>query len=107
MRDQKTNELAGVFKALGDPTRLAIFKILSAEPKRRLCVGAIAVELRITQSAVSQHLKVLKNAGLVSPNRDGFRVHYEVNTDRVKFVKKDLESISFVSIKGARTKSKC
>jgi ArsR family transcriptional regulator, arsenate/arsenite/antimonite-responsive transcriptional repressor len=105
MRDQKTNELAEVFKALGDPTRLAIFKMLSANPKPKLCVCAIATRLQISQPAVSQHLRVLKNAGLISPNRDGFKVHYAVNADKVKSVQVDLESISLVTEKGVRTKS--
>jgi ArsR family transcriptional regulator len=96
MRDKKTNELAGVFKALGDPTRLAIFKMLSANPESKLCVCAIAARLQITQSAVSQHLRALKNAGLVTPNRDGFRVHYSVQPGRLKSVWSALESMSRV-----------
>jgi DNA-binding transcriptional ArsR family regulator len=104
MRNQKTNELAGVFKALGDPTRLAIFKMLSANPKPKLCVCAIALRLRITQSAVSQHLRVLKNAGLVTPNRDGFRVHYSVNAGKLKSVQSALESMSNVPAEGDKSK---
>jgi ArsR family transcriptional regulator, arsenate/arsenite/antimonite-responsive transcriptional repressor len=90
---QDSNDLAEVFKAMGDPTRLSIFKMLSANPKAELCVCAIAARLQITQSAVSQHLKVLKNAGLVTPNRDGFRVHYSVNTGKLKSVWASLESM--------------
>jgi len=99
MKNRTPNELAQLFKALGDPTRLTIFGMLSKNPERRLCVCAIAKHLRITQSAVSQHLKVLKNAGLVTPNRDGFRVHYMVNIGRVNSLQRELEFMSAVPLK--------
>ena len=67
------------FKALSDPTRLTIFRMLASNPERKLCVGAIAQQLDVTQPAVSQHLRVLKSVGLVTPNREGFRVHYTIN----------------------------
>ena len=63
----KSNEdEAAFFKALADPTRLQIVKFLCHhhEPEA-LCVNALAGLLGITQSAVSQHLRILKNAGLV------------------------------------------
>jgi DNA-binding transcriptional ArsR family regulator len=61
---------AGV-AALGDPTRRAIFETLAAAPKS---VGEIAAELPVSRPAVSQHLRVLKDAGLVSDRPDGTRV---------------------------------
>ena len=53
---------AAAISALGDPTRRAIFERLAAGP---LAVGAIARELPVSRPAVSQHLRVLKHAGLV------------------------------------------
>jgi ArsR family transcriptional regulator len=75
--------VADVFKALGDPTRLKIMKIVLAKGNN-LCVGMIAHKLDITQPAVSQHLKVLKNAGLVEANRMGFHMHYHVVENTAK-----------------------
>ncbi len=56
------NKTADFFKALGDPTRIKILKLLLSGKK--LCVGMIAFKLNITQSAVSQQLKVLKSNGI-------------------------------------------
>jgi DNA-binding transcriptional ArsR family regulator len=74
-------KMAEWYKALGDPTRLRLIRLLASHPEKSLCVGALASKLGITQPAVSQHLKVLKHVGLVSPNRDGYRVHYTINVD--------------------------
>ena len=66
--------------ALGDPTRRAIFELLADGPRP---VGDIARELPVTRPAVSQHLKVLKQAGLVIDHQDGTRRLYRLNPDGV------------------------
>ncbi len=70
-------DLASIFKALSDPTRLRLIKLLAQqEPGSALCVMALADRLGVSQPAVSQHLRVLRNLGLVRGERRGFRVHY-------------------------------
>ena len=64
--------------ALGDPTRRAIFELLTTRP---IAVGELAERLPISRPAVSQHLKVLKEAGLVSDRRDGARRLYSVRPE--------------------------
>ena len=64
--------------ALGDPTRRAIFERLR---RGALAVGEIADELPVSRPAVSQHLRVLKEAGLVRERRDGTRRLYRVDPD--------------------------
>jgi DNA-binding transcriptional ArsR family regulator len=66
--------------ALGDPTRRAIFERLAERP---LPVGELADELPVSRPAVSQHLKVLKDAGLVRDRRAGNRRIYQVDPDGV------------------------
>jgi len=66
------------FKALGDNTRFKIFIILS---EYSICVRGLARKLEVSESAVSQHLKILKNAGLVYGEKIGHFTHYRVNTD--------------------------
>ena len=68
-------KLSTIFKALSDPTRLKIVRILSQNP-RPVCVNALTNRLDISQSAVSQHLRVLKHAGLVRAERQGNFIHY-------------------------------
>lgn len=81
------------FKALSDPTRLKIFRTLASSPEKKLCVGSIAQKVDVTQPAVSQHLRVLKQVGLVTPNREGFRVHYSVNMTTVEAFKTAVEGL--------------
>ncbi len=65
-------------KALGDGTRFAIFERLL---ERSYCVNALAKQLYVTQSAVSQHMRVLREAGLVVGEKRGYHVHYSVSQD--------------------------
>jgi DNA-binding transcriptional ArsR family regulator len=64
--------------ALGDPTRLAIFEMLGASPR---AVNELAADLPVSRPAVSQHLRVLKEARLVRDRRDGTRRIYELNPE--------------------------
>jgi DNA-binding transcriptional ArsR family regulator len=66
--------------ALGDPTRRAIFERLADSPR---AVGELALELPVSRPAVSQHLKVLKDAGLVIDRRVGNRRIYQLDPDGV------------------------
>jgi ArsR family transcriptional regulator len=70
------DDLASVFKALSDPTRLAILVLLLEHDE--LCVCDIEKVLGITQSRSSRHLRYLLNAGLVSTKRVGQWAHYRV-----------------------------
>ena len=76
--------IAEKFKALSDPTRLRLIKLLNDCPPGickggPLCVNALAHQLGVSQSAVSQHLRVLKQAGLVKGSRNGNFMHYSVD----------------------------
>ena len=74
-------ELAGLAKALGHPIRVRILRLLLA---RDACYcGQIVDELPLAQATVSQHLKVLKDAGLISGEIEGPRVCYCVSRDRL------------------------
>ena len=82
-------EMSEVFKALSDPTRLRLVKLLS-DYKGALCVNALAGRLNVTQSAVSQHLRVLRQARLVRGERRGSSVHYSLDQDRLEQYKAKL-----------------
>ncbi len=72
-------EQAALLGVLADPTRLKLLGLLSQQKEPdALCVNALAFRLGVTQSAVSQHLKVLKDAGFVKGEKRGYRVHYFV-----------------------------
>lgn len=74
-----TYQVGGI-AALADPTRRAIFERLASRPS---AVGELAKEFPVSRPAVSQHLKVLKDAGLVIDRRDGNRRIYQLDPDGV------------------------
>jgi DNA-binding transcriptional ArsR family regulator len=82
---KELDETVELLKALADPTRMKIVRMLN-EQQRMFCVNAIAHRLGISQSAVSQHLRILKQAKLVNGERKGYHVHYSVDKERVKSV---------------------
>ena len=67
-------DLDQVIHALGDPTRRSVYERIVRGGE--MTVGALVEGARVSQPAVSQHLKTLKAAGLVAERRDGRRVHY-------------------------------
>lgn len=77
-----------MWTALGDATRRAIFERLADRPR---AVGELAAELPVSRPAVSQHLKVLKDAGLVVDRRAGNRRIYQLNPDGVGALRARLE----------------
>lgn len=77
-------DLSRFFRALGDETRLHLVALLAQqEPGKAFCVGRLARELGVTPSAVSQHLRVLKDLGLVRGERRGYQIHYFLDQERL------------------------
>ena len=74
MTDPK--KLARIFKVLSVDTRVRMIELLK---RRSLCVNALARALGITPAAVSQHLRVLRDAGIVTAEKRGYFVHYHVS----------------------------
>jgi len=86
---ENTDEQAAVFAALADPTRLKLVKLLQHQrDPDALCVNALAGLLGVTQSAASQHLRVLKAIGLVKGERRGYHIHYFINRDMLERYRK-------------------
>ena len=78
-------EQAELFSVLADPTRLKLLKLLLQQRDTdALCVNVLAFRLGVTQPAISQHLKVLKDAGLVQGEKRGYRAHYFVKQEALK-----------------------
>ncbi len=80
-----------IYKALGDEKRYQILQLLN---ESNLCVGALARILKISRPAVSQHLKILREAGLVKGEKIGYWTHYQVEKDLLKKAARQLEQIS-------------
>ena len=73
-----SKELARLLKILSVETRVRIIQLLKCRP---LCVGALAARLGVTQGAVSQHLRFMREAGLVIDEKRGYFVHYRLNEE--------------------------
>lgn len=86
------NELAILAKALGHPARIAILEYL-AKVDRCIC-GDIVNELPLAQATVSQHLKELKNAGLIKGNIEGTAICYCINEAGFEKIKSFFQDLS-------------
>lgn len=71
-----SEKLARIFKVLSVATRVQMIDLLK---RRSLCVNALARALDITSAAVSQHLRVLRDADIVTADKQGYFVHYKVS----------------------------
>lgn len=91
-------KLSEIFKALSDPTRLRLVQLLKncrdgVCKGGPLCVNALAHQLGVTQSAVSQHLRILRQTGLVSGARHGNFMHYSFDPEGLKQHRSALRDI--------------
>ena len=84
-------ELIEIINALSDETRFKLIKMLL---QHNYCVRALAENLDITESAVSQHLKILRNADVVKGEKRGYYTHYSVNRELLKRTAKEIEELS-------------
>lgn len=76
---------SGLFKALGHPARLAILKYLA---DTKTCItGDIADELPLSRTTVNQHLKELKDAGLITGTTEGVKTCYCLNLEKIRELK--------------------
>lgn len=91
MEQHSMKSMANLFKLLSVEPRLKI--IVQLAQVKRLCVGALAKDLGITQGAVSQHLRLLKDGGLVSDVRCGYHIHYSLNRDALGTVLPSINSL--------------
>lgn len=90
-------EPAAFFAALADPTRFRLVELLARQPEgAALCVNALAARLGISQPAVSQHLQVLRSLGLVHAARQGPRVHYHLDRERLALGESILRELSTI-----------
>ena len=87
----RQNQIAIIAKALGHPARIAIIEYLLAT-ENCIC-GDIVNELPLAQATVSQHLKELKNAGLIKGNIEGNAICYCVNENTFDILKKYFSNI--------------
>ncbi|MGI6485066.1 MAG: ArsR/SmtB family transcription factor [Tepidanaerobacteraceae bacterium] len=84
-------ELFEIMKALGDETRYNLVKLLL---QHDFCVGALSKKLDMSESAVSQHLKILRNTEIVVGEKRGYFTHYYVDRDLLRKAAKEIVELS-------------
>ncbi|MDN3568585.1 ArsR/SmtB family transcription factor [Paeniroseomonas aquatica] len=87
LTDEQAQELAEVFRMLGEPNRLRIALACLGNP---LCVGDVAERVRLSNALVSHHLRVLKAARFLTARKRGKQVFYVASDDRVRCVIRDM-----------------
>lgn len=84
--------LVAGFRALGDPTRLEIFRLVAAQ-EAPICVCDIVAQFDVSQPTISHHLKILREAGLLTVSRRGVWAYYAVDPRGIAGLRDFLESI--------------
>ncbi len=88
--DAAAKRLARVLKVLSVDTRVRIVQLLK---ERTLCVNALAARLDVTRGAVSQHLRFMRDAGLVTDEKRGYYVHYRLNEQTLAAWRGEIEKL--------------
>ena len=85
-----SGHLVRILKVLSVGTRVQIVQLLKG---RALCVGALCARLDVTQGAVSQHLRVMRDAGLVIDEKRGYFVHYHLNEEALATWREEIDRL--------------
>ena len=87
---KKAEPLARLLKVLSVETRVHIVQLLKG---RAMCVNALAARLNVTQGAVSQHLRIMRDAGLVIDEKRGYFVHYRLNEETLAVWREGVDKL--------------
>ena len=97
-------ELDRMLKALGEPTRLKIYQALL---ERKHCVRSLSKKLGISESAISQHMKIMKDADLVYGEKFGYHTHYLPLQEAVDFLTEQFKKMQTDSLAVDRDMTVC
>ena len=93
MVEMQDEDLAAVLRALGHPVRLNILRILAERQQNQCCCTDVMQCLPLAQSTVSQHIKVLLDAGLIERHAKGTRNCYSLNSERLEMINGALSGL--------------
>ena len=97
-------ELDRMLKALGEPMRLKIYQALL---ERKHCVRSLSKKFGVSESAISQHMKVMKEAGLVYGEKFGYHTHYLPLQEAVDFLTQQFQKMQSASLTVDRDMTVC
>ena len=93
-----------MLKTLGEPMRLKIYQALL---ERKHCVRSLSKKFGVSESAISQHLKLMKEAGLVYGEKYGYHTHYLPRQEAADFLAEQFEHMRLASLTVDRDMTRC
>ena len=100
-------DLSEFFKALSDPTRLKLIRLLMFNDEDKLKVIDLAEKIGISQPAISQHINILKELSLIQSSREQNRKYYFINKKKFKSYKRILNKMLEISFMRCSFKDNC
>lgn len=97
-------DIINQLRAISDPTR---YKIITLLLQRHYCVRIISRKLNISESAVSQHMKVLKKADIIYGKKLGYHMHYIVKTDTLKLIRDEMSEMFELAERSSKEVKNC
>jgi ArsR family transcriptional regulator, arsenate/arsenite/antimonite-responsive transcriptional repressor len=101
LTEAERSRLVGAFRALGDPTRFEIFRLIAAQ-ESPICVCDIVERFELRQPTISYHLKLLREAGLVTASQRGVWAYYSVEAGALALLEAGLGGLRPRALAGAR-----
>ncbi len=89
---EKAASVVELFKALSDPTRFAIFRLIAAQ-QAPICACDVVDRFQVSQPTISHHMKVLREAGLISVSRRGVWAYYAVEPRSLEVLRETIEAL--------------
>lgn len=100
-------KMAEVFKALGDPTRLKIIRHLASKMEPEINVSDFSKKFGVSQPAISQHMKVLKNVKILRARREGIQVFYYIDTNTLSEYKEEIDELFQMAFEKCPNEDSC
>ncbi len=93
-------EIVSTFRALGDPTRYDIYRLIASQPDQ-ICVCNITDQFEVSQPTISHHLRILREAGLITVSRRGTWAWYEIDPRGIERMREALTTFQPLAFSGA------
>jgi ArsR family transcriptional regulator, arsenate/arsenite/antimonite-responsive transcriptional repressor len=90
LTSEEAAQLAGLFRVLGEPSRLQLLSLIAAQPSGEVCACELVEVLGLSQPTVSHHLKVMYAAGILTKERRGNWIYYRIVPDRIALLRQVL-----------------
>jgi ArsR family transcriptional regulator len=95
-------QMAVLFRALGEPARLRLISLIAAQPEGEICACDLVEPLGLSQPTVSHHLKVLYEVGLLEKERRGTWIYYRVVPEQIVALRNALSAPQFLAFSEAK-----